>query len=232
MIPRGRAHQKKLKECDVIAATILENRNTGVDDNRLRMWVGSVDGNNVIASYSIEAGKMANGFLTAHDDLLSSGDGEGTSYAAPRVSGAGTDYQATSTKWSGIFTASNNTVYDTSQLNEAENTQFFFKAYYKTFLYNNRILNRIPFAYDNGYESALFSTDPSLSFGVDLNYRLNSALLVSTSILDFARIEGSILERPCRDSFLRQFHCGIGLAWTDSKDSHITNTAPPNLSYR
>ena len=31
---------------------------------------------------------MANGFLTAHDDLLSSGDGEGTFYAAPRVSGA------------------------------------------------------------------------------------------------------------------------------------------------
>ena len=141
------------------------------------------------------------------------------------VTDAGTEYQATS-KWSGIFTASNKTVYDTSHLYEAENTQFFFKAYYKTFLYNDRILFRIPFTYDNGYESALFSADPSLSFGVDLNYRLNSALLVSTSILDFARIGGSISEKPCRDSFSRQFHCGTGLAWTDSKDSHITNTAP------
>ena len=79
------------------------------------------------------------------------------------VTGAGTEYQATS-KWSGIFTASNKTVYDTSHLYEAENTQFFFKAYYKTFLYNDRILFRIPFTYDNGYESALFSADPSLSF--------------------------------------------------------------------
>ena len=75
------------------------------------------------------------------------------------VTDAGTDYQARS-KWSGIFTASNKTVYGTFQLYEAKNMQFFFKAYYKTFLYNNRILFRIPFTYDNGYESALFSADP------------------------------------------------------------------------
>ncbi len=54
------------------------------------------------------------------------------------VTDAGTEYQATS-KWSGIFTASNKTVYITSHLYEAENTQFFFKAYYKTFLYNDGI---------------------------------------------------------------------------------------------
>ncbi|MBL6769030.1 MAG: hypothetical protein ISQ20_06060 [Alphaproteobacteria bacterium] len=42
------------------------------------------------------------------------------------VTDAGTEYQATS-KWSGIFTASNKTVYDTSHLYEAENTQFFSK---------------------------------------------------------------------------------------------------------
>jgi subtilisin family serine protease len=88
LIPGKPCPSKKLEECDVTAATILENRNMGIDDNRVRMWVGSVDSNNVIASYSIEAGEMANDFLTAHDDLLSSGDGEGTSYAAPRVSGA------------------------------------------------------------------------------------------------------------------------------------------------
>ncbi|NCF47167.1 MAG: hypothetical protein GWP24_06330 [Alphaproteobacteria bacterium] len=58
-----------------------------------------------------------------------------------------------------------------------------------------------------------------------MNYRLKGALLVSTSILDFARIGGAISERPCRDSFSRQFHCGTGLAWTDSKDSHIINTS-------
>ena len=75
------------------------------------------------------------------------------------VTEAGADYQARS-KWSGIFTASNKTVYDTFQLYEAKNMQFFYKAYYKTFLYNNRILFRIPFTYDNGYESALFSADP------------------------------------------------------------------------
>ena len=87
LIPGGPYPLKKLEECDVAAATILENRNMGIDDNRVRMWVGSADSNNVIASYSIEAGEMANDFLRAHDDFLVSGDGEGTSYAAPRVSG-------------------------------------------------------------------------------------------------------------------------------------------------
>ncbi len=66
---------EKLKECDVTAATILKNRNMGIDDNRVRMWVGSADSNNVIASYSIEAGEMADDFLTA--DVLYSGDGAG-----------------------------------------------------------------------------------------------------------------------------------------------------------
>ena len=52
------------------------------------MWVGSVDEQNLITSYSMEAGKMANDFLVAPDDILSAGDAEGTSLAAPSVSGA------------------------------------------------------------------------------------------------------------------------------------------------
>ena len=54
LIPSRPCPSKKLEECNVTAAAILENRNMGIDDNRVRMWVGSVDSNNVIASYSIE----------------------------------------------------------------------------------------------------------------------------------------------------------------------------------
>jgi subtilisin family serine protease len=79
---------KKIDECDVTAKTIYENRILGIADNRVRMWVGSVDEQNLITSYSMEAGKMANDFLVAPDDILSAGDAEGTSLAAPSVSGA------------------------------------------------------------------------------------------------------------------------------------------------
>ena len=43
LIPGQPCPSKKLEECDVTAATILENRNMGIDDNRVRMWVLNIN---------------------------------------------------------------------------------------------------------------------------------------------------------------------------------------------
>ena len=53
------------------------------------IFVGSLEDNsNNLASYSYYAGDLKEDFLVAHDDILSSGDAAGTSFAAPRVAGA------------------------------------------------------------------------------------------------------------------------------------------------
>jgi hypothetical protein len=137
----------------------------------------------------------------------------------------GNRYQATPV-WSGIFKAPNDVVYQTPHLYHPHNTPIFIKGYYQTYLKNKHMLLRIPVTFDNGYESALFSADPSLTLGINLNFRVNPSILISSSILNFTRIGGSIKERPCRDSFLRQFHCGTGLAWVDSFNTHIKNDVP------
>ena len=41
-----------------------------------------------MADYSVVAGDLKNDFIVAHDDVLATGDAAGTSFAAPRVSGA------------------------------------------------------------------------------------------------------------------------------------------------
>ena len=76
-------------ECDYKAQTVYEIRKKGYSYGKQSIWVGSIkDGQNIITNYSYQAGEMLNDFLVAHDDVLSLGDGAGTSYAAPRVTGA------------------------------------------------------------------------------------------------------------------------------------------------
>ena len=78
-------------------------------------------------------------------------------------------------------------------------------------------------------EAALFSADPSLSFGVDLNYRLNSALLVSTSILNFAGIGGS---DRAEIVFRVNSIAALALPGQIQKIATLPIPPPPNLNYR
>ena len=78
-------------------------------------------------------------------------------------------------------------------------------------------------------EAALFSADPSLSFGVDLNYRLNSALLVSTSILNFAGIGGS---DRAEIVFRVNSIAALALPRQIQKIATLPIPPPPNLNYR
>ena len=53
------------------------------------IWVGALDDDGErLAEYSLEAGNLEDSFIVEHDDVLTYGDAAGTSFAAPRVSGA------------------------------------------------------------------------------------------------------------------------------------------------
>lgn len=78
-----------LDECRPQAAGLLKLRETEKDAGDRVIFVGSLaDGANTIADYSYTAGKLQNDFIVAHDDVWSAGDTGGTSFAAPRVTGA------------------------------------------------------------------------------------------------------------------------------------------------
>tara|TARA_B110000503_G_scaffold70057_1_gene109073 strand:+ start:79 stop:1224 length:1146 start_codon:yes stop_codon:yes gene_type:complete len=77
-------------DCNLYAAVTKGIRDSGYSTAGSRLiWVGSLsDGVDTIASYSYGAGDLKYDFIVAHDDILASGDAAGTSFAAPRVSGA------------------------------------------------------------------------------------------------------------------------------------------------
>ena len=80
---------KRIENCDAKGAEIDDLREAGNTAGEKLIFVGSLDdGVNTMANYSLIAGDLMNDFIVAHDDVLSAGDGDGTSYAAPRVTGA------------------------------------------------------------------------------------------------------------------------------------------------
>ncbi len=76
-------------ECDYFATVYSKVRNKGHKIGEDTIFVGALsDESNIIANYSYQAGNMLNDFIVAYDDVLFSGDASGTSFSAPRVSGA------------------------------------------------------------------------------------------------------------------------------------------------
>jgi len=80
---------KRIENCNWVAAVTDKIRENGYAAGTRLVFVGSLDDNsNNIAGYSYQAGDLKDDFLVAHDDVFSSGDAAGTSFAAPRVAGA------------------------------------------------------------------------------------------------------------------------------------------------
>ena len=80
---------KRSEDCSAEQATIAALRDAGYTAGNNKIFVGSLaDGSNEMASYSLIAGDLKYDFIVAHDDVVTTGDGSGTSYAAPRVTAA------------------------------------------------------------------------------------------------------------------------------------------------
>ncbi|MDC1430578.1 S8 family serine peptidase [Octadecabacter sp.] len=80
---------RRSEDCSLQQAYIATLRDAGYTAGENAIFVGSLeDGSDEMASYSIIAGDLMYDFIVAHDDVLYTGDGSGTSYAAPRVTGA------------------------------------------------------------------------------------------------------------------------------------------------
>ena len=80
---------KRAENCDLKAAEIDKLREAGKTAGEKTIFVGALqDATNTIAGYSIIGGDLMNDFIVSYDDILTSGDSAGTSFAAPRVTGA------------------------------------------------------------------------------------------------------------------------------------------------
>lgn len=77
------------EDCDLQQAIVSGLRDAGYTAGEKTIFVSALaDGSNEMADYSLIAGDLKNDFLVAHDDVATYGDDSGTSFAAPRVTGA------------------------------------------------------------------------------------------------------------------------------------------------
>jgi len=80
---------KLVSDCNFFAVIFSSVYGEGLTTDYSVLFVGALeDGSDTIASYSYQAGDMKDHFIVANDDVLSLGDAAGTSFAAPRVTGA------------------------------------------------------------------------------------------------------------------------------------------------
>jgi hypothetical protein len=79
----------RLENCNLFAAIFDGIRDAGTSGGHRIMYVGALnDAGNSLTTYSLKAGDMKEDFIVANDNILTSGDADGTSFAAPRVAGA------------------------------------------------------------------------------------------------------------------------------------------------
>ena len=79
----------RLENCNLFAAIFDGIRDSGTSGGERVMYVGALnDAGTALTTYSLKAGDLKDDYIVAHDDILTSGDAAGTSFAAPRVAGA------------------------------------------------------------------------------------------------------------------------------------------------
>lgn len=119
--------------------------------------------------------------------------------------------------WSGNFTALNQRNYDASGFYTPNNQPFSAKMIFAKAdnrLENKRVTWLLPIALDAGYRAQLYQAAPLFSLGMGAAIALPGRAMVSVRAENIMRLGGAISERPCYDSYRRQFHCGTGMAWT------------------
>ena len=120
--------------------------------------------------------------------------------------------------WSGEFTDYSGAKWNVSNFYSSKSENFYIDTKFQI-KSNGNYLGVLDFSFDNKYESDLFTVSAKFTIGLS-NYfeiRDNFVLNFYTKTV----FGGSINEKPCFDSFRREFHCGTGLAWTDYSSSEI-----------
>jgi hypothetical protein len=171
-----------------------------------------------------------------------------------RLTGAGNLYTQ-SAVWSGHFTAANGRFYDASHLYQNRRRPLYLSGEMQLFglalpgraarhaaeqaggraaaggFWNGPFNLILPFAYDNGFDSAKFTTRPRLTLGAALQGR-HRQLVWQMRLDGLIDRGGGISERACYDATGRDFHCGTGLPWANSGPAHITCTSRQAASLR
>ena len=126
------------------------------------------------------------------------------------------DYQRIE-PWSGVFKDYTGKEWNVQEFYKNDQLSFAIKPKF-LLIYNSNNFTELSIYGDNGYKSDLFRVKPKINIDQTTYFKItkNSFLGINTYLEFF----GGIDESPCYDDFRREYHCGTGLAWSDSYPYH------------
>ena len=126
------------------------------------------------------------------------------------------DYQRIE-PWSGVFKDYTGKEWDVQEFYQNDQTSFAIKPEF-LLIYNSNNFTEFSVYADNGYKSDLFRVQPKIHIDQTTYFKItkNSFLGINT----YLELFGGVDESPCYDDFRREYHCGTGLAWSDSYSYH------------
>jgi len=135
-----------------------------------------------------------------------------------------------SSPYHGKFTALNGEYFDVSQYYQSKNVELNISGIALWAISPSAIV-KLPWNFDNGYDSVLYKANPVLQIGVIIV--LNSGKnTYEFGISNLFQLGGNVFETACVDDLYREFHCGTGLAWVDKPSPVENNHYTIQMSYK
>ena len=119
--------------------------------------------------------------------------------------------------WSGHFTDYAGREWNVSHFYQNKKTPLYIKPKFLT-IHNDRTFTEFSLFFDNGYKSDLFESKERLILDQTTHFKTSQNTFIG--FMTSMEFSDGIVERPCYDDFRRQYHCGTGLAWSDSHNYH------------
>ena len=114
--------------------------------------------------------------------------------------------------WSGIFNDLSGTKWDVSNFYTPKSDNFYLDTKFQI-ASEELYLGVVELGFDNKYDSDLFDVSDKISIETSNYFKLRDDLILN--FYTKTVFGGRVSEKPCFDSFRREFHCGTGLAWSD-----------------
>ena len=130
------------------------------------------------------------------------------------------DYQRIE-PWSGVFEDYTGKKWEVQEFYKNDQLSFAIKPEF-LLIYNSNSFTEFSVYADNGYKSDLFRVQPKINIDQTTYFKItkNSFIGINT----FFELFGGVDESACYDDFRREYHCGTGLAWSDSYPYHKKDT--------
>ena len=143
---------------------------------------------------------------------------------------SGTSKHRFTAPYTGQFTALNGDYFDVSNYYASKGLELNISGI-GLFVISPSITMKVPWYFDNGYKSDVYSIKSILQLGASIVF-IEKKSTYEIGITNLFGLGGNVHERPCVDVLYREFHCGLGVPWVDRPAIKKNTKKTVSISYK